>query len=346
MKILLKKTAILFLLITVNSAFSQKAKELFQSEELLKITLKFDIRKVTSDIKIRKEREADLSYLQADGSKITHKIKMNVRGNSRTNKDVCSFPPLKLNLKKKEVKNTLFNKQNKLKLVTHCNNSKRSEGNVKTEYLIYQLYQIINTTSIKARLCEVTYVDTRNNRKTFTKIGILLEDIDDVAKRNDVKVFENKIRNQESLEKTNLDKLIFFQYMIGNLDWSVPNRHNMKIIKAKSKGLPIAVPYDFDYSGFVNASYSVPPVGFNISSTRTRVFRGICRVNNYGPTIQFYQNKKSELYKKINEATFLDDKKRASLLKYMDDFYEVLDSPKLLTKKIIKACRAKHKHRY
>jgi hypothetical protein len=184
-------------------------------------------------------------------------------------------------------------------------------------------------------------------KETLVNVNHFIESyVDDVAKRNDLKIFEQKIRNQESLNKTNLDNLVFFQYLIGNLDWSVPNRHNMKIVKAKDKGLPIAIPYDFDYAGFINTSYAVPPVGYNISSVRTRVFRGICRVNNYIPTIKYYQSKKESLYATINNATFLDDKNRKNILKYIDDFYAVLDNPKTLSKKIIKSCKAKHKHTY
>lgn len=346
MKIVLKKLVLICLSIVVSTSYAQEAKKLFQSDEILKITLKFNINEVIKDVKIRKERQAEFSYLQKDGKKVTHKIKLNVRGNSRTNTDICSFPPLKLNFKKKDVKKTLFNKQDKLKLVTHCNSTKKSEFNVQKEYLIYKLYQNITSNSIKARMCEITYIDASNNRSTFTKLGILLEDVDDVAKRNKLKVFEENIRNQESLNKTNLDNLVFFQYLIGNLDWSVPKRHNMKIVKAKNKGLPIAIPYDFDYSGFVNTSYAVPPAGYNIGSVRTRVFKGICRANNYSATIKYYQSKKNDLYATINNAKFLNDKNRKSIIKYMNSFYVVLDNPKSLNKKIIKGCRAKHEHRF
>jgi tellurite resistance protein len=73
-------------------------------------------------------------------------------------------------------------------------------------------------------------------KETLVNVNHFIESyVDDVAKRNDLKIFEQKIRNQESLNKTNLDNLVFFQYLIGNLDWSVPNRHNMKIVKAKDK---------------------------------------------------------------------------------------------------------------
>ncbi len=35
----------------------------------------------------------------------------------------------------------------------------------------------------------------------------------------------------------------FFQYMIGNTDWSIPNQHNVKMLQGASTR-PIAIPYD------------------------------------------------------------------------------------------------------
>ena len=87
-------------------------------------------------------------------------------------------------------------------------------------------------------------------------------------------VFKGKIRNQESLNKENLDKLVFFQFLIGNLDWSITERHNMKLIIGDKGALPVAVPYDFDYSGLVNTPYAVPPEELNLPDVRTAYLEG------------------------------------------------------------------------
>ena len=337
---------VLFLLSSVVELFCQNPKTLFQSEEPLNLTLKLNVEDVTEDVKLREERDAKLSYLNSNGKVTTYNIKVKVRGKSRTNKKICNFPPLKLNFKKKETKNSVFEGQDKLKLVTHCKNQKSFKEYIFKEYLVYKLYQKITSNSFNVRLCEITYIDTGKNNERFIQNGFLIEEIGDVAKRNKLKVFDGLLRNQESLNKTNVDRLVFFQYLIGNLDWSIPRRHNVKIMKDEKKSLPFAIPYDFDYSGFVNTSYASPPEEFKISSVRIRVFRGLCRRNNYDETIDFYKKIKPELYNTVNQATYIDIKSRANLIKYFDSFYDILDNPKAVFKKIIKTCRAKHKHVY
>ena len=58
-----------------------------------------------------------------------------------------------------------------------------------------------------------------------------------------------------------------FEYMIGNLDWSMragpPGErccHNARLLAGASPaGNLVPVPYDFDFSGLVNPPYAVPP---------------------------------------------------------------------------------------
>jgi len=338
---------ILFVIFTTSELLGQKVKTLFQSDSILKLTIKLNVKELITDLDVRDYHPAILTNNLKDGSKTTHEIKIKTRGNNRAKTETCSFPPLELNFKKKSTKNSVFKGQNKLKLVTHCKKSKIFEDYIYKEYMVYKLYQIISPLSFKVRLCEVTYIDEDKKGDTYTYSGFLIEKTKDVAKRNDLTVFKDSIRNQETLNKTNLDKLNFFQYMIGNLDWSIPYRHNIKIVIDKKGGLPYGIPYDFDHSGLVNAPYANPPPDFNISSVRTRVFRGFCRYNNgYDNTIDFYQEKKPEFYALINTSTFLTSKNQKYILKYLDSFYDTLDNPKAVKKKITTVCRVKHKHAY
>jgi hypothetical protein len=73
--------------------------------------------------------------------------------------------------------------------------------------------------------------------------------------------------------------------MIGNLDWSMIAGpagdtccHNGKLLGAApgaTAGL-IPIPYDFDYSGFVDAPYAAPPSEVPVDSVRDRRYRGYC----------------------------------------------------------------------
>ncbi|MDT0553422.1 hypothetical protein [Urechidicola vernalis] len=346
MKSLKLHTILILFSISFIDLIGQNDTPLFETNEPLKIVISTSLREITNDLKEREQRPAQLIVKNENGTEELHQIKIRVRGVTRAKKEVCQFPPLRLNFKKKQTKNTVFEGQDKLKLVTHCINSNNYSQNALKEYLAYKLFEVITPYSFKTRLCEITYIDTLRNNRTTHQLGFLIEDIDDLAKRNGLKEFDGRIVNQEALQKETLDKMVFFQYLIGNLDWAVPNRHNMKVLAGKEKELPIGIPYDFDYSGWVNTSYATPPDVVKISSVRTRVFRGLCRINNYSETLVFYKKIRPQLEKTLIDVPFLTDKSRNYITKYLNNFYDILNDPNRVRDEIIRACRAEHEHTY
>lgn len=337
----------LFAIFFICNVFAQEPKKLFQSDTVLKLTIKLHVNEVINDLEEREYHEATLSYLDDKQEQSTHQIKLKVRGNNRADVRTCNFPPLEVNFKKNTTKNSVFEKQNKLKLVTHCKDTQEFSDYVREEYIIYKMYEIITPISFKVRMCEVTYIDLDNKKKPITQTGFLIERIKDVAKRNDMVVFKDSIAHQDVCNKTEIDKLTIFQYLIGNLDWSVPMRHNIKILAPEKRGFPVAVPYDFDHAGLVYTSYANPPEGSGITSVRSRVFRGLCRFNNgYYKTIDLYQKLKPDLFSLVQNDPYLSDRSKKSVEKYMESFYDILDNPKKVEQKISTVCRAKHQHLY
>lgn len=343
----MKPFYIFFLLfLSTCSLYSQKPKKLFRSDSLLELTITLPLKDVINNRTERQQYDSELSFTSDDGTIINHPIKVKVRGKTRANKQICTFPPLELQFNKKDVETTIFKGQKKIKLVAHCQGDKSFEEYVKREYLIYKIYQLVSPYSFNVRLCRITYIDSNKPKKGNIHYGFLIESIKDVAKRNDMTVFKGKIRNQETLNKESLDKLVFFQYLIGNLDWSITERHNMKLIIGDKGALPVAVPYDFDYSGLVNTPYALPPEELNLPDVRTRLFRGFCRRDNYEETINFYKGIENDLRDEVSNLSVLNGKSVSSVNKYMDGFFEILNSEKNVDKKISKACKVKHKHAY
>lgn len=332
-----------------NAQDKEKTKPLFASEEVLDIIIKMDVRTIINNRKVedRVDHKAKLSYLTSDGDSVSSKIKVRVRGNNRANPQVCSFPPLKLDFKKKKVDSTLFEGQNKLKLVTHCKPGSSGEEYILREYYTYKLYEIITPYSFNVRLCRITYVDTEGKFKGDSHFGFLIEDIDDVAARNGMIEYKAKVLNQEVCERKELDRLMFYQYLIGNLDWSVPYMHNFKLISKEDRPRPIAIPYDFDYAGIINKPDATPPVNFDITSVTERVFRGLCRVEGgYDEAVNYFQAKKPDIYTLYESSPYLSDKSKKYTINYLNSFYKILDDPKKLKQNVITACWANHKHLY
>ncbi len=332
------------MLLSVTMALAQQVKPLFQSDTLLHITLKLPVKDISKDVEERAYREGELSYKRANGTTFTQTIKIKLRGKNRAK--MCSFPPLKINLKKSKLANTVFDGQDKLKLVTHCTSRPNADQLLIKEYLAYKLYQQVSPYSFRVRLCKITYINTSKNNEASTHFGFFIEDIDDVAARNQMAVFEGSIANQDACVQTELDKMTFFQFMIGNLDWSVPNRHNIKLIAAPGSS-PVPVPYDFDFAGFVGSPDATPPEQFDLPSVKARYFMGFCRISGgYNPVIKYYQAKQQNLIEVVKNNPYLEEKPKAIAIKYLNGFFDILKDPKALETKIIRACRVNHTHIY
>jgi hypothetical protein len=132
-----------------------------------------------------------------------------------------------------------------------------------------------------------------------------------------------------------------FQYMIGNGDYSVPGRHNVKLLSSKSinnDGL-MPVPYDFDYSGLVDARYAIPGEALNITSVKQRYFLGPCReIDDYEKVIDDIQSKKDEILSEINSFEHLSEKERMEVASYLNDFFDRVDDKGYIQENILATC--------
>jgi len=322
----------------IDSALSSP---LFEENDILNITLSFDVKETITDITERDSHPATLTYKDENGDEVSIPLNLKVRGQTRSKTAVCRFPPLELNFKKKGNQGNLFQGQDKLKLVTHCNNGSVFEQYVINEYLVYKAYNLLTDKSFKVRLCSINYIDTSEKKKEpIQKIGFLIEDIDVLAARNGMEESKRNLANQDQCDHSILDIYTVFQYMIGNTDWSIVEFHNAKLITDSEGGSIIPIPYDFDYSGIVSTSYAQPPANLPIQSVQERIFRGYCRPSGeYEKIFSLFQQKKKEIYEVFLTNELLNDRNKSRIERYLDSFYAVLDNPKKSEKEITEACR-------
>jgi hypothetical protein len=332
----LKKIQIICLLLLNFSVFAQKNNDstqtkrghLFKKDEMLELKLTTNFKPLMKDRALAKPpyHWAKLEYDTKKKGTVTLKIRIKVRGNFRKSPANCAFPPLLLNIPNKKDKNTIFEHQNLLKLITHC----RNEDYVFQEYLVYKVYNTLSDYSFKARLAKVTYQDSAGKRETETRYAFLLEDEHFLANRNKTKNINLKQLPNSGIDSVNMAMVSVFEYMIGNTDWSVPFLHNIKLM-GKPNGMPHAVPYDFDHSGIVEAKYARPAEILDIHSVRQRLYRGI----TYSPAVfkevfDTFKNKKSEIYAIYQQNSQLKADYIERTIKYLDDFYKIIDDPKSL----------------
>ncbi len=320
----------------------QKVTPLFSSDKAVPIKLDFSIKEVKKQTNDSTYIETIMGYASSDGTWSDIETKLRVRGYFRLNR--CTFPPIKLKLKKSDRKNTLFEGNKELKLVLQCNTKKGAEDYIIKEYMAYKLYELVSDYHYKTRLADVSLSDTKDAKgKNYEINGFFIEDIKKVAKRFDGEVVKRSIHPmaQDPLESVHNS---FFQYMIGNTDFSTYAQHNEKLIYVNKNIIPL--PYDFDMSGLVNASYAAVSEKIeeasNISSVTDRVYRGFKRDTEIIAQVrqEFLdnQNKMMEVIDSL-EPLFKDPKNFSEAKKYIIKFFEVLSDDKLFHKEITRNLR-------
>jgi len=282
------------------------------------------------------EQEATLVINDINGETKRFDVKVSSRGNFRRDSLNCDFPPLRLNFKKKEIVDTYFEGNEKIKLVTHCKtNVPEFDQFVVREYVTYRIYNVLTPISFQVRYATITYEDTQNQLNPIKRIGFLIEDIDHLAARNKMKEYEDPLEVKD-LEKRNEILLSLFQYMIGNTDWIVNMSKNLKTM---SDGEAFyAVPYDFDYTLLVGTDYSLGG-GNSILSQPIREFRGLCYdLPDFNPVFEEFLTKRKEINTIIRKEKMLDYQSKQHMTDFLNIFYYIIKSEKRIEENILANC--------
>ncbi len=311
-------------------------KGLFDDENILEIRLSGNLRDMMADRTDEpKNYPITLSYKKPDSSFQSLQILTKTRGHFRKQKGVCDYPPLLLSFTPGvELKASIFKDQNRMKLVMPCS----GDQYVVREYMVYKIYNLVTPKSFRARLVRVTLDDTeRKKQQSF--YGILLEEENQVALRNNGVSVVRKIIPEQS-NKENFLQMALFEYLIGNTDWSVQYLQNIKLIAPDSTAVPYTIPYDFDHSGMVNVPYAKPAEELQLGSVRIRRYRGYCiaDLKQFEPAIALYNRIKVSLYALYRDNTILDPKYIKQTISYFDEFYETINNPKGVQKEFGYPC--------
>ncbi|WP_310469071.1 hypothetical protein [Sphingomonas sp.] len=269
----------------VAAAPPEPAKPLFTSADTLRLTIRGPVTAFAKgNVEADEERDATLTVAGGE----TLAVRLAPRGITRLRRDVCQFPPLRVVLVQPAPANSLFAGQRKLKLVTHCRAPAAFQQHLLLEYAAYRMYNLITPASLKARLAAIDYVGA-DGRPMTSRLGFFLEDPDDAARRLGLREVQAGDRiPSASLSAPHAARSALFQYMIGNLDWSMRAGpvgesccHNYKLAgeTRAPAGVLVPMPYDFDFSGLVDAPYALPPDQIQVSNVRERRYRGYCKHN-------------------------------------------------------------------
>ena len=321
------------LLVSIETVRGQLPATLFQSKVPLNIRANTKIKYIKKNLNDSSYTARKIYYEKSPGNWDSLTVGVQLHGHFRL--ENCQFPPTKLKLKKSDTKNTLFEGTKKLKLVVPCQKTRDKDKLIVREYLCYQFYQQISPYYFNTRLLSLDITDySKKKSEKIPSLAFFIEDIEPVAERNtasEVKgttLLPNRFNGKEFIRND------LFQFMIGNIDWSAVYQHNIRVIKSGNDPF-IAIPYDFDMSGFVNAPYA--------QSTRERVYRGFCRDESLLQEVrQEFLKLRSDFNATIDaHSEYLSSSDKDDMKSYLKGFFDILKDDGQFKESIIEKCRTK-----
>jgi hypothetical protein len=318
-----------------------KVSKLFNSTSVLEVQMTYsnrDLKKLTNDSTYL---DVNLTYLDKDSLK-SLPAKVRARGNFRRKN--CYFSPVKMRLKKEHTKKTLFKGNKELKLVLPCLKEKNANDNIIKELLAYKLYEVVSPYHFKTRLLDFTLSEPKGKKLQEHRIkAFFIEDIDELEERFGGKTMK---RNVHPLQQDSLNSIRnnFFQYMIGNTDYSTGYQHNQKLLFLN--GFSIPIPYDFDMSGLCDVSYSVVSqidgLELPLESVTQRLYRGFQRSDTTMELIrdEFLQNQENMMaIMEEHKSYFENEDEFQRCKKYILGFFNILSDPTKFKSEILDKSR-------
>jgi hypothetical protein len=140
------------------------------------------------------------------------------------------------------------------------------------------------------------------------------------------------------IDATSGARFAIFEDMISNYDWSMragPKGteccHNARLMSGAPGAPLIPVPYDFDYSGLVDAPYAIPPEGIPVNDVRQRDYRGYCAHQDQARAIAAQLSpRRAEFTSLFATIPGLEPREQAKAAAFINGFFADLDSGRLL----------------
>ena len=334
--------ALVLLVLLVLLAPRAQAQHLFRTDSVLTVTITTDLGpllKQRDSLELVKH-PAVFSYNADGGKPVSVPVRLRARGHFRRQARNCDFPPLWLEVKSSDAKQTVLSGLNKLKITTNCRpKSAEYEQYILQEYAVYRAYAALTDASFRTRLLRITYRDTLGKTAPVTTWGFFIEDVEDVAIHLQRKVLPAQGARFGDLETEPLSLLSMFEYFIGNTDWSISALHNIALLQ-DSSATAIPVAFDFDWTGAVATSYAFPDKSLPIHSVTERLYRGNCLTpDQLKAVIDKFKSKRAAIDAVFAQLPQLAPDRAKKMKNFFDDFWKRTDDPRGLAKEIANDCQ-------
>lgn len=314
--------------------------DIFTDPDPMEVTLTLDLKKYQKEKFKGEYMPAQFHYRFNDTLSLDKTMRIKARGNFR--RQHCTFAPFWLNIRKAGVKNQLLQETKRIKVVTHCKGSKGYADYVLKEYLTYKIYNILSPVSFRVRLLKMRYIDTGRKNKMTESWAFMIEPEEMLAERHNALVIKKDEISMRYMRAEEMDLVAMFLYMIGNSDYSVVGRHNIKLLGLPGYGTEgyTPVPYDFDYSGLVNTYYAIPGETLGINSVTERYYLGACRDEQaYQVAMNHLAEHREEILGMVQEFPHISSKVKKEMIAYLESYFTEAEGSSFIEKKLKSTCR-------
>lgn len=342
-----KLMALLFSCAFLATANAADPDPLFRSSQPLDIKLTAAFSVIDRERDKEQKYDGTLSYVDDSGAEISFEVGLEVRGNWRLQHSNCRYAQLWLDLKNDQTPGTLFENQNRLKLVVQCGPQDRFQQYVAKERQAYQIFEELSDYNFDTRLLNVSYIDKDEPSGDRTHLAFVIEHQNRVSDRFEMSEVELNSIPAADLDARQSGLVAIFMYLIGNTDYSLiqgPENdeccHNSKLLTV-GNGRYFPIPYDFDASGFADVAYAPEPnPEFNLTSNRDRLYRGFCiPESTLAEVIAQFTLKRDQITSIVSDTTYISQRNADSNLRFVNNFYEVLGDARRLQREIVNQCR-------
>lgn len=295
--------------------------------------IEFDL---ISDFNMLESNKADETYQPARF--VCHSIKdafdplqIKISARGFTRKNYCDNVPIRLKFPKEVLQRQELSDIKTLKLVRPCKDSLYHQDLVFREFLCYKLYELISDYGFRVQLAKVNLIHESN--PAITQYAFLIEHKKQLAQRHEAELLDTGLGTSDRFQ---YGLMTIFQYMIGNTDWNLSLRHNLEMIYLIDEKRSVPIPYDFDYSGLVNANYATPYPTLPVATVKDRFFQW--RGQDYATLLsglQHFNDKKEAVYDLLSSFTYISDESRAYVQEYIASFYQLMEDENNLLGKIL-----------
>jgi hypothetical protein len=304
---------------------------------------------LAASIKSLKRETNDSTYLEGtlrfgEGDQTPDSVDLMVQARGVFRRSECYFAPLKLTFRNADIQGTLFEGHEELKLVLPCLIGALSDDYVLKEYLAYKLFEEVSPYHYKTRLADFEFIEIKGKReRTHELTSFLIEDHSTLAKRLDGKRIRREMPPQMQDPRASVINNLF-QYAIGNTDFSLRKQQNLRLFYIDEKY--ISIPYDFDMSGLVNASYATVSNTQHLEKQITEVTDRAYKGYKQDPALmqevrQQFLDARPGMMRQLEllEPLFQDPGQYAEAAAYLESFFDILGDDRKFEREILRWMR-------